>query len=212
MDSSATKPTLFVARGCSAARLSDTSALLRRPRVRHDTFRRHFSPFSLPKGARQNDVRMNGTPRQRNPHFSSPESKVRHAWVTLPSIFVARECSTTLSGNTSAPFRRPRVQYDTFRRHFSPFSLPKGARQNDVRMKGLFGNETHTFRRPRVKYGTFRRHFRPFLLPVGVGQNDVRIRGTLRQRNPHHSSPDGKVRHWRHLRPFSLPEDVARHA
>ena len=126
----------------------------RRPRVQYDTFRRHFSPFSLPKGARQNDVRMNGTLRQRNPHFSSPESKVRHAWVTLPSIFVARECSTTLSGNTSAPFRRPRVQYDTFRRHF-----------------------------------------RPFLLPVGVGQNDVRMNGTLRQRNPHYSSPKSKIRH-----------------
>ena len=155
-----TLPRIFVARGYSAARLGDTSehfrrprvqqtrlgntfVHFRRPRVQYDTFRRHFSPFSLPKGARQNDVRMNGTPRQRNPHYSSPESKIRHAWVTLPSIFVARECSTTRLGNTVTHFRRPRVQYDTFRRHFSPFSLPKGARQNDVRM-----NETPRQRNP----------------------------------------------------------------
>ena len=134
--------------------MSDTSALLRRPRVRHDTFRQHFRPFLLPVGVGQNDVRKNGTPRQRNPHFPSPEGTALHAWVTLQPIFVARECGTTRPGDTSAHFCCPRVQYDTFRRHF-----------------------------------------RPFLLPVGVGQNDVRMNGTLRQRNPHFSSPEGAARH-----------------
>lgn len=33
----------------------------------------------------------------------------------------------TLPGDTSAPFRRPRVPCDTLRRHFRPFPLPKGA-------------------------------------------------------------------------------------
>ena len=143
-----TLPSIFVARECSTARLGDTVAHFRRPRVQYDTFRRHFSPFSLPKGARQNDVRMNGTPRQRNPHFPSPECKVRHAWVTLPGIFVARECSTTRLGNTVAHFRRPRVQYDTFRRHFSLFSLPKGARQNDVMMNGTLRQRNPHFPSP----------------------------------------------------------------
>ena len=142
---------IFVARGCSTTLSGNTSAPFCRPRVQYDTFRRHFSPFSLPKGARQNDVRMNGTPRQRNPYFSSPECKVRHAWVTLPSIFVARECSTTRLGNTVAHFRRPRVQHDTFRRHFSPFSLPKGARQNDVRMKGTLRQRNPYFSSPECK-------------------------------------------------------------
>ena len=149
-----TLPSIFVARGCSAARLGNTVAHFRCPRVRHDTFRRHFRPFLLPVGVGQNDVRMKGALGQRNPHYSSPESTARHSRVTLSRFFVARECSTTRLGNTVTHFRRPRVQYDTFRRHFSPFSLPKGARQNDVRMKG-----------------------------------------TLRQRNPHYSSPEGKVRH-----------------
>ena len=106
----ATLSRIFVARGCSAARLSDTSALLRRPKVRHDTFRRHFRPFLLPVGVGQNDVRIRGTLRQRNPYFSSPKSKIRYAWVTLPRIFVARGCSTTLSGDTSAHFRCRKVQ------------------------------------------------------------------------------------------------------
>ena len=131
-----TLPSIFVTRECSTARLSDTSALLRRPRVRHDTFRRHFRPFLLPVGVGQNDVRIRGTLRQRNPYFSSPEGVARHTWATLPYIFVARGCSAARLGDTFALFRRPRVQYNTFRRHFSPFSLPKGTRQNDVRMKG----------------------------------------------------------------------------
>ena len=96
-------------------------------------------------------LRCDPTPHLRQ-HFnpiSSPESAARHAWVTLPSIFVARECSTTRLGNTVAHFRRPRVQHDTFRRHFSPFSLPKGARQNDVRMNGTLRQQNPHFPSPR---------------------------------------------------------------
>ena len=151
--------------------LGNETHTFRRPRVQYDTFRQHFHPFSLPKGARQNDVRIRGTLRQRNPHFSSPESTARHAWVTLPSIFVARGCSTTHLGNTVAPFRRPRVRHDMFRRHFRPFLLPVGVGQNDVRMKGLFGNETHTIRRPRVQHDTLGQHLRPFSLPEDVARH-----------------------------------------
>ena len=122
-----TLPSIFVARGCSAARLGNTFVHFRRPRVQYDTFRRHFSPFSLPKGARQNDVRMKGTLRQRDPYFSSPKSKIRHAWVTLPSIFVARGCSAARLGNTFVHFRRPRVQHDTLGQHCRAFSSPEGA-------------------------------------------------------------------------------------
>ena len=123
----ATPTPIFVARGCSAARLGNTVAHFRCPRVRHDTFRRHFRPFLLPVGVGQDDVRMKGTLRQRNPYFSSPECKVRHAWVTLPSIFVARGCSAARLGNTSVHFRLPRVRHDTLERHFRAFSSPEGA-------------------------------------------------------------------------------------
>ena len=143
----------------------------RRPRVQRGTFRQHFSPFSLPKGARQNDVRMNGTLRQRNPHYSSPESTARHAWATPTPIFVARGCSAARLGNTVAHFRCPRVRHDTFRRHFRPFLLPVGVGQNDVRMKGLFGNETHTFRRPRVQHDTLGQHCRAFSLPKSAARH-----------------------------------------
>ena len=139
--------------------------------IPHTHLRQHFSPIS------------------------SPESAARHVQATPQRFFVAQECGTTRSGDTSALLRRPRVRHDTFRRHFRPFLLPVGVGQNDVRMKGLFGNETHTFRRPRVQYDTFRQHFSPFSLPKGARQNDVRMNGTLRQRNPHFSSPKGKVRH-----------------
>ena len=139
----------------------------RRPRVQYDTFRQHFHPFSLPKGARQNDVRIRGTLRQRNPHYSSPESAARHAWATPTPIFVARGCSAARLGNTVAHFRCPRVRHDTFRRHFRPFLLPVGVGQNDVRMKGtLRQRNPYTFRRPRVQYDTFRQHFSPFPSPV----------------------------------------------
>ena len=85
---------------------SSTSAPFRRPRVPRDTLRRHFRPFPLPKGA------------------------VRHSPATLPSLSVAQGCRATLSGDTSAPFRCPRVPCDTPRRHFRPFPLPKGAAQH----------------------------------------------------------------------------------
>ena len=116
----------FVARGCSAARLGNTVAPFRRPRVRHDTFRRHFRPFLLPVGVGQNDVRMKGTLRQRNPYFSSPESKIRYAWVALPRIFVAQECSTTRLGNTVAHLRRSKVPHGTLRQRNPYFPSPGG--------------------------------------------------------------------------------------
>ena len=56
-----------------------------------DTSRRHFRPFPLPKGAAQ------------------------HSPATLPPLSVAQGCRATLSGDTSAPFRCPRVPRDTLR-------------------------------------------------------------------------------------------------
>ena len=81
----ATLSHFFVARGCSTARLSDTFALFRRPRVQHGSLGRHFRTSSSPEGA------------------------ARHAWATLSYIFVAQECSTARLGDTSARFRRPKV-------------------------------------------------------------------------------------------------------
>ena len=62
----ATLSYIFVARGCSTARLSDTFVHLRRPRVQHDTLGRHFRTSSLPEGA------------------------TRHAWATPPRVSAAR--------------------------------------------------------------------------------------------------------------------------
>ena len=129
LHSGATLLALFVARRCSTARSGNTSAPFRRPRVQHGTLGKHFSAFS------------------------SPESAARHTWATLSSVFVARECSTACSGNTSAPFRRPRVQG----------RMTQGSR-------GLFGNEIHTFRRPRVQHGMLGRHFRAFSSPESAAR------------------------------------------
>ena len=82
---SATKTTLIVAQECSAARLGNTFALFRRPRVQHGTLGQHFRTFSSPEGA------------------------ARLSWATLSYIFVARGCSTARLGDTSARFRRPKV-------------------------------------------------------------------------------------------------------
>ena len=81
----ATLSYIFVAQGCSTARLSDTFVHLRRPRVQHGTLGQHFRTSSSPEGA------------------------ARHAWATLSYIFVARGCSTARLGDTSARFRRPKV-------------------------------------------------------------------------------------------------------
>ena len=62
----ATLSYIFVARVCSAARLSDTFVHLRRPRVQHGTLERHFRTFSSPEGA------------------------ARHAWATPPRVSAAR--------------------------------------------------------------------------------------------------------------------------
>ena len=62
----ATLSHFFVARGCSTARLGNTFALFRRPRVQHDTLERHFRTSSSPEGA------------------------TRHAWATPPRVSAAR--------------------------------------------------------------------------------------------------------------------------
>ncbi len=49
----ATLSYFFVARGCSAARLSDTFVHLRRPRVQHGTLERHLRAFPPPEGTGQ---------------------------------------------------------------------------------------------------------------------------------------------------------------
>ena len=81
----ATLSYIFVARGCSTARLSDTFVHLRRPRVQHGSLGQHFRTLSSPEGA------------------------ARLPWATLSYIFVARGCSTARLGDTSARFRRPKV-------------------------------------------------------------------------------------------------------
>ena len=82
---SATKTTLIVTQGRSAALLGNTFVLYRRPRVQHGTLERHFRTFS------------------------SPEDAARHAWATLSYIFVARGRSAARLSDTSARFRRPKV-------------------------------------------------------------------------------------------------------
>ena len=103
--SPATLPPLSVAQGCRATLSGDTSDPFRCPRVPRDTPQQHFRPFPPPKGA------------------------TRHSPVTLPTLSAAQGCRATLSGDTSAPFRCPRVPRDTLRRHFRPFPPPKGAAQ-----------------------------------------------------------------------------------
>ena len=49
----ATLSYIFVARGCSTARLGDTFVHLRRPRVQHGTLERHLRAFPPPEGTGQ---------------------------------------------------------------------------------------------------------------------------------------------------------------
>ena len=100
---SATKTTLIVAQECSTARLSDTFALFRRPRVQHGSLGRHFRTSSSPEGA------------------------ARLSWATLSHFFVAQGYSTARLGDTFVHLRRPRVQHGTLERHFRTSSSPKGA-------------------------------------------------------------------------------------
>ena len=123
----ATLSYIFVAQGCSTARLSDTFVHLRRPRVQHGTLGRHFRTSSSPEGAGQNDVWMKETLRRRKPHLSSPKSAARHAWATLSHFFVARGCSAARLGNTFVHLRRPRVQHGSLGQHFRTSSSPEGA-------------------------------------------------------------------------------------
>ena len=101
----ATLSYIFVARGCSTARLSDTFVHLRRPRVQHGALERHFRTSSSPEGA------------------------ARLSWATLSYIFVARGCSTAPLGNTFVHLRRPRVQHGTLERHLRAFPPPEGTGQ-----------------------------------------------------------------------------------
>ena len=101
----ATLSYIFVAQGCSTARLSDTFVHLRRPRVQHGSLGQHFRTSSSPEGA------------------------ARHAWATLSYIFVARGCSTALLGNTFVHLRCPRVQHGTLERHLRAFPPPEGTGQ-----------------------------------------------------------------------------------
>ena len=106
----------------------------------------------------------------------------RHSPATLPPLSAAQGCRATLSGDTSVPFRRPRVPRDTPRRHFRPFPPPKGAaRHSPVTLSSLSvaqgchatlpGGTSAPFRRPRVPRDTPRRHFRPFPLPNGAARH-----------------------------------------
>ena len=99
----ATLSYIFVARGCSTARLSDTFVHLRRPRVQHGSLGQHFRTLSSPEGA------------------------ARRPWATLSYIFVAQGCSTALLGNTFVHLRRPRVQHGSLGQHFRTISPPEGA-------------------------------------------------------------------------------------
>ena len=98
----ATLSYIFVARGCTA-RLGNTFALFRRPRVQHGTLGQHFRTSSSPEGA------------------------ARLSWATLSYIFVARGCSTARLSNTFVHLRRPRVQHGSLGRHFRTSSSPEGA-------------------------------------------------------------------------------------
>ena len=99
----ATLSYIFVARGCSTARLSDTFVHLRRPRVQHGSLGQRFRALL------------------------SPEGTARLPWATLSYIFVARGCSTAPLGNTFVHRRRPRVQHGSLGQHFRTISPPKGA-------------------------------------------------------------------------------------
>ena len=154
---SATKTTLIVARGYSAARLGNTFVLYRRPRVQHGSLGQHFRTSS------------------------SPEGTARLSWATLSHFFIARGCSTARLGNTFVHLRRPRVQHDTLGRHFRTSSSPEGAARHAwATLSYIFVaqgcstarlSDTFTlFRRPRVQHGTLGRHLRAFPPPKGAGQ------------------------------------------
>ena len=92
-----------VAQRCRAARSGNISATIRHPTGHYHTLGRHFCPVP------------------------SPNSTTTHARATLTSNSVAQRCRGARSGNTSAPFRRPRVPRRTPGEHFCPFPSPNGA-------------------------------------------------------------------------------------
>ena len=154
---SATKTTLIVAQECSTAPLGNTFVHLRRPRVQHGTLERHFRTSSSPEGAARlpwatlsyifvargcSTALLGNTfvhlrrPRVQHgslgQHFhtsSLPEGAARLPWATLSYFIVARGCSTARLSDTSARFRRPRVQHGTLERHLRAFPPPEGTGQ-----------------------------------------------------------------------------------
>ncbi len=208
---SATKTTLIVARGCSTARLGNTFALFRRPRVQHGSLGQHFRTSSSPEGA------------------------ARHAWATLSYIFVAQGCSTALLGNTFALFRRPRVQHGTLGQHFRTFSSPEGAARHAWATPPRvsvsrwcsttrLGNTFAHLRRPRVQHGSLGQHFRTSSSPEGAARHAwatlshffvARGYSTARLSDTFVLLRRPRVQHdtlGQHFRTFSSPEGAARHA
>ncbi len=62
----ATLSYIFVAQGCSTARLGDTFVHLRRPRVQHGTLERHLRAFPPPEGTGQKDVKVESDKKRRS--------------------------------------------------------------------------------------------------------------------------------------------------
>ena len=155
---SATKTTLIVARGYSTALLGNTFVHLRRPRVQRGALGQHFRTSSLPEGA------------------------ARLTWATLSYIFVARGCSTARLSDTSARFRRPKVQHGSLGQHFRTSSSPEGAaRLSWATLSYIFvargcstaplGNTFVLYRRPRVQHGSLGQHFRTPSSPEGAARH-----------------------------------------
>ena len=154
---SATKTTLIVAQECSTARLGNTFALFRRPRVQRGTLGQHFRTSSSPEGA------------------------ARLSWATLSYIFVARGCSTARLSDTFVHLRRPRVQHGSLGQRFRALLSPEGAARLPWATLSYFivargcstahlGNTFVHLRRPRVQHGALERHLRAFPPPEGTGQ------------------------------------------
>ena len=93
-----------------------------------------------------------------------------HAWATLPSNSVAQWCCAARSGNTSAPFRRPRVPRRTPWATFPPHSVAQRCRAARP------GDTYAQFCRPAVPRRTLGEHFCPVPSPKGAAPH---ARGTL---------------------------------
>ena len=105
-----------------------------------------------------------------------------HAWATLLPVSVAQWCCAARSGNTSAPFRRPRVPRRTPGEHFCHYPSPNSAlphARGTLRPVSVTqgcrvarpGNISATIRRPMVHYHTLGRHLRPIPSPKGAASH-----------------------------------------